>query len=271
MTPFHAHPQSSALDFGVHINSDLDCDLFGDEELLHEMDLSGLDFPATIDTNETNQLSIMATSRHDSFMPSPVTASGPRHISLPLTPQTDTSTQSRSSATNSIMGQWPCSPASSTSQSMFTNPNTTNTTTTISESWHGPLHIAARNGNNRITQLLVPHVLDSNEKDSDGHTPLMLAVIGGHEDVVGTLLRHGARIADTDPEQRTALHLAVLHRRADLLHTLLAECPRDSDTVNAYDASGMTPLHLAIDLEFAPGVQSLLMVGADVASKARRR
>lgn len=270
MTPFHAHPQSSALDFSVHINSDLDCDLFEDEELLREMDLSGLEFSTTIDPHETNQLSIMATSRHENFMPSPITASGPSHVTLPLTPQTTTSTPSRSSATNSITGQWLCSPASSASQSLSTYPNNISTSTTP-ESWQGALHIAARNGNNRITQLLVPHVLDSNEKDSDGHTPLMLAVIGGHEDVVSTLLRHGARIADTDPEQRTALHLAVMHRRADLLHILLAECPGDSDTINAYDASGMTPLHLAIDSEFVTGVQSLLMVGANAGSKARRR
>lgn len=155
---------------------------------------------------------------------------------------------------------------------MFTNTNDSSTSNHCnSESWHGPLHIAARNGNNRITQLLVQHVMDCNEKDSDGRTPLMLAVIGGHEDVVSTLLSHGGRVADADAELRTALHLAVLHRRADLLQTILAECSGKSGIVNAYDASGMTPLHMAIDLDFAPGVQALLKVGADVGSKARRK
>jgi ankyrin repeat protein len=188
-------------------------------------------------------------------------------VSVPLTPRTDTGTQSRSSGTNSVMRPWPLSPASSTSHSLFNNNNNNNN---MSENWQGPLHIAARNGNNRITQLLVQHGTDCNEKDSKGCTPLMLAVVGGHEDVVSTLLSHGARVADTDAELRTVLHLAVLHRRADLLHTLLAECLGDTEIINGYDASGMTPLLMAIDVNFTAGVQTLLMVGADVASKARR-
>ncbi|KAI8932184.1 hypothetical protein NX059_011065 [Plenodomus lindquistii] len=269
--PFEALPYASAEASSNQIDGDLDCDLFGDEHLLHDLNFSSFEFPTAVGTDETDQLSNMAVKGHDIAMASSCAVLGHRHIPLPSTPRTNPSTRSRSSASNSMVGLWPRSPSSSVSLPLVVNNTDINANDSTSESWHGPLHIAARNGNNRITQLLVQHATDCNEKDSDGRTPLMLAVIGGHDDVVTTLLSHGASVTEADNELRTVLHLAILHRRADLLQAILAECPRDSETINAYDASGMTPLHMAIDLGFAPGVQSLLKVGADVGSKARRK
>ena len=139
----------------------------------------------------------------------------------------------------------------------------------IAGGWLSPLHIAAQKGHNRIARILLQHIIDCNEKDSDGLTPLMLAVIGGHEDVVRSLLSYGARIGDVDGQQRpSALHWAVLHRRETLLRVLLNHCVDERALVDSYDDFGRTPLHIAIDTDFETGVLILLQFGANPQYKA---
>jgi hypothetical protein len=117
-------------------------------------------------------------------------------------------------------------------------PQTHSSSSIVSENWHGPLHIASRNGNDDIIKLLMQHGVDSNEKDSDGNTPLMLAVVKGYQDVAETLLSHGARISDTDENHCNALHLAVQHRRRDILKMLTTHCAGNAAVTNSYDGSG---------------------------------
>ena len=139
----------------------------------------------------------------------------------------------------------------------------------IAVGWLSPLHIAAQKGHNRIARILLQHIIDCNEKDSDGLTPIMHAIIGGHEDVVRSLLSYGARLGDVDGLQRpSALHYAVLHRRETLLRVLLNHCVDERALIDSYDDFGRTPLHIAIDTDFETGVLLLLQFGANPQYKA---
>ncbi|KAM7207243.1 Ankyrin repeat-containing domain protein [Naviculisporaceae sp. PSN 640] len=169
--------------------------------------------------------------------------------------------------------------------------------TTISQTYHdappsssyeylGVLHIAAQKGHSRIIQMLLSQQkLDCNAPDSEGRTPLMHGVIAGHAGVVQALLAVGARCDAVDYMQRSALHLAVLYRREHILRLLLTEIRSgigDGHSpvglvaagfgflLDAYDAEGNTPMHLAVAGGFEAGVAMLLQSGADLAVQARR-
>jgi ankyrin repeat protein len=134
--------------------------------------------------------------------------------------------------------------------------------------WTTPLHRAAALGHTTIAHLLLQARASPNVLDSAGLTPLTHAVVAGHADVAGTLLEHGASIARAE-----ALHCAVRHRRDGTLRVLLKHCAAEgggaSGAVDAYDAEGRTPLHLAVEQGFEAGVQMLLRAGADARMKAR--
>ncbi|ESZ89706.1 ankyrin repeat protein [Sclerotinia borealis F-4128] len=149
-----------------------------------------------------------------------------------------------------------------------------NTKSKRHDAWLSTLHIAAQNGHDRIVRRLIQcNNVDCNEKDSEGRTPLMVAMIEGHEDVVNSLLSCGANFTEVDGERRSALHLAVLHLREHVLRTLLEyyldQSGRRLD-IDAYDDSGMTPLHVAVDRGFEPGVDMLLQNSANLNFKARK-
>ncbi|CAJ2506204.1 Uu.00g003340.m01.CDS01 [Anthostomella pinea] len=135
--------------------------------------------------------------------------------------------------------------------------------------WVSALHIAAQKGHDRVARALLQHNAEGNVKDSDGKTPLIHATIGGHKEVVSLLLTHGARIGNVDNEHRSALHWAVVHRRETLLKLLLDHAAGDLATIDGYDDSGRTPLHMAVDMDFEAGLQLLLEFGANVHYKAR--
>ncbi|EQB57533.1 hypothetical protein CGLO_02322 [Colletotrichum gloeosporioides Cg-14] len=150
----------------------------------------------------------------------------------------------------------------------------------------GVLHIAAQKGHDRIIQMLLSHHgMDCNAPDSEGRTPLMHAVVAGHAPVVRALLTAGARCDVVDNRQRSVLHLAVLHRREQVLRMLLAEIgqgavdgvhpiglgeARLACLLDAYDADGNTPLHLAVTEGFEAGVVMLVRSGSDLEVEARR-
>lgn len=137
----------------------------------------------------------------------------------------------------------------------------------------GALHIAARSGNDRIVSLLLQYNADCNEIDGHGMTPLAHAVECGRENVVRLLLLRGARIhcidgADNAPanrrmQRRSALHWAVLQRLESILAVLLKHCREKLLPVDIYDDTGRTPLHVAVNSQFEPGVRILLQFGAD--------
>ncbi|KAK7749829.1 hypothetical protein SLS53_000410 [Cytospora paraplurivora] len=111
-------------------------------------------------------------------------------------------------------------------------------------------------------------------RHSEGRTPLMHAVAAGHPAVVQALLAAGARCDPVDRARRSVLHLAVLHRREEVLRLLLAGARGcgcgGGALLDAYDADGNTPLHLAVAEGFEAGVVMLLRSGTDLEVQARR-
>lgn len=140
---------------------------------------------------------------------------------------------------------------------------------TYGKGWLSTIHIAARQGNDLILNMLIQQNADLNEKDSNGRTPLIYAVIEDHQTIVTSLLAHGARINEIDCDDRSALHWAVLHSREDILKIILEHKQEQGLDVDASDFSGWTPMHMAVHANFALGVKMLLDCGANINIKAR--
>ncbi|ROW17039.1 hypothetical protein VPNG_01225 [Cytospora leucostoma] len=84
--------------------------------------------------------------------------------------------------------------------------------------------------------------------------------------------RTGAHLGGVDGRRRSALHWAVKARREAMLRLLLrhADAANDTSVIDSYDDAGRTPLHVAIDCGFEPGVPLLLDFGANMHSRARK-
>ncbi len=118
-------------------------------------------------------------------------------------------------------------------------------------------------------------ILDANPQlinayNGDGWTPLQVAAFAGQPEAVGLLLDRGANVnaRSRNDEGNTALHGAAAGwqpaRRAAVATLLLA---RGAD-LEAADAEGNTPLHLAAQVDAADVIKLLLRQGAAV--NARR-
>jgi hypothetical protein len=136
--------------------------------------------------------------------------------------------------------------------------------------WLSAVHLAARKGNDLILNILIQQNANLNEKDNDGRIPLIYAVIEDHHTIVTSLLAHGARISEVDCDDRSALHWAVLHRREKIPRMLLERKEEQGLDVDAYDFSGWTAMHMAVQADFEVGVKLLLEYGASINFKARK-
>ncbi|KAL3299714.1 ankyrin repeat protein [Colletotrichum asianum] len=106
----------------------------------------------------------------------------------------------------------------------------------------GVLRIAAQKGHDRIIQMLLSHHgMDCNAPDSEGRTPLMHAVLHRREQVLRLLL--------AEIEQGVV----------DGLHPIGPVEARLACLLDAYDADGNTPLHLAVTEGFEAGVVMLIL------------
>jgi ankyrin repeat protein len=152
-----------------------------------------------------------------------------------------------------------------------------------------PLHYAAERGHAKIVQLLLEHGADPNARDADGNTTLHLAA---SKEVVELLLKYGAdpnvrnnkglppiHLAVTrncesavvlydvtdkdallvkDEEEETLLHLATASGCTKLIEKLMGYID-----VNAPNAEGNTPLHIAAIYKFPEITKMLIIRGAN--------
>ncbi len=122
-------------------------------------------------------------------------------------------------------------------------------------------------------KLLILRGADTNYRGSEG-TPLMLAIFYGDDvELIQLLVNHGADVRakmDIDEMARgfTPLHYHIsLHRLAvnfPAIATILLDAGAN---INAKDAEGNTPLHIAAKKGYASKVQYLLSRGANPAIK----
>ena len=85
-----------------------------------------------------------------------------------------------------------------------------------------PLHIAAKNGCEAATALLIQKGAIVDEIDEDGYTPLLDAAQNGHIEVVRLLVREGANVEATSEGGSTALALAELGGHKDVALFLIS-------------------------------------------------
>jgi len=124
------------------------------------------------------------------------------------------------------------------------------------------LHMAAMYGHEALVQLILEQgsALQPNAVDSDNTTPFMLACARGHLSIAHMLVKAGAKVHLTDRLGWSALHHAAAGGHSLIVHWLVVQ-----KGVNPYarDASGCSPLWLALSAEDADSVRCLLLNGAD--------
>ena len=101
-----------------------------------------------------------------------------------------------------------------------------------------PLSIAAENGQEAVTRLLLKRGSDIEFKDNHGQTALSRAAENNHDAVVKLLLEHDANIESKDIGGRTPLAWAVVNDRESVVELLLSR----GANPNATDKYGVTPL-----------------------------
>jgi ankyrin repeat protein/thiol-disulfide isomerase/thioredoxin len=127
------------------------------------------------------------------------------------------------------------------------------------------LHLAARNGEIEVMELLLAAGADPLAEDSRFlGTPLHHAVIGGHADAVLWLLRHGCPVSLRDEEGSAPLPYAVIARsnNVDVIKTLL-DAGADINEPSAND--GRTALmSAASESDHVEALQYLIQSHADL-------
>ena len=115
------------------------------------------------------------------------------------------------------------------------------------------LQVAAQMGYAEIVELLIDRGADPNAMGGTGKAPLHLAVDFGYEGVVRVLLAKGADV-NIMGKYGTPLHEAAMSGKAGVVRILLAH----GANPEIRDASGATPLEMAISLEQKEVVHILL-------------
>jgi ankyrin repeat protein len=124
-----------------------------------------------------------------------------------------------------------------------------------------PLHIAARNGQLYVAQLLIERGAKVNQAEATyGTTPLWIAAQEGQLDVAQLLIENGADVNIAHMDGKTPLYVAAENRQLPLVQLLL---DRGAD-VNKALTIKTTPLYMAAKFGHADIVKALIENGADV-------
>ena len=127
------------------------------------------------------------------------------------------------------------------------------------------LHIAVRNGRNRLVGLFLEHGADAGIANRRGQTALILACQAGQIDTALLLIKlvgPGLNVNYTDSEGWSALHWAVANGMTDVVSHLIDAIP-DLQIDQRTEKENQTPLILAAKEGFQHIVYLLLMNGAD--------
>ncbi|PYR55875.1 MAG: hypothetical protein DMF85_18320 [Acidobacteria bacterium] len=135
----------------------------------------------------------------------------------------------------------------------------------IGEDAPRPLHVAARQGNADMVQLLLARGAKVNVPGTLAVTPVHLAAQYDHEEAVKLLLAAGADVNARASGGLTPLHYAASRGWFAVAKTLL-DAGAD---VNARGLDGWTPLHAAASQGHADVARLLLGRGADPGNRLR--
>lgn len=126
-----------------------------------------------------------------------------------------------------------------------------------------PLHIAAEMpGHMNIVEKLL--TMSSRDEmvlmqDDKLRVPLHLAAKNGDAAAVKALMEEGpVQIAETDQDQSNPIHFAIQGGSIDVVERLCKQHDVQDVSLNVFNSSKMTPLHLACDVENAAMVKTLL-------------
>ena len=125
---------------------------------------------------------------------------------------------------------------------------------------HTALHEVARNGHVEAAQVLLSNGADCEPINSEGATPLNFAVSFNHKGVLLELLRYGA-----DPNVRFGDYWTPLHLAADKGHTeIVRMLLRFKASIHSVSARGLVALHRAAGRGHLEIIRLLLQEGSPI-------